>query len=240
MPETPKLPLVGKTVLITRRREDAEKWAEEMAALGAEAIPYPMIDTRRVMDRLPDISAYDGLALTSPTAARYFLELLAGSQLPDGLEIVTVGRETKRALAEAGIRSQTPPFAHGARELAIWLPEIFEAEALVLYLSARVTAADLRKLVMPSGIVLHRETLYETVATEPAALPAISDRRIDYVVFTSPSTVKHFFKIHRMLPPGSRAVSIGRTTATALKTAGVGDVLTAKHPNVFEVTKVMQ
>jgi len=232
--------LAGKTVLITRRREDAEKWAEEIARYGANAVPYPMIDTRLVLKTLPDLSAYDGLVLTSPTAAGYFIELLGDGKLPEQLKLVAVGRETRAALAPLGIRVAVPPFAQGARGLAVWLPEYFEPESLVLYLSARATAADLRKLVMPSGIVMHRETLYETVPTDPSTLPEIDPRSVDYVIFTSPSTVRHFLKIHTALPPNARAVSIGRTTSTTLKTAGIREILTAREPNISEIIKVMQ
>jgi uroporphyrinogen-III synthase len=235
-----KHPLEGRTVLVTRRKEDAERWACELRALGAAAISYPMIQTRRVMDRLPDLSAYDGLVLTSPTAARYLIELLEGLMPPDMLKIVAVGKETAAALKSIGVQALVPPSAHGAKELAVWLPEFFEKEDLVLYLSARVTAADLRKLVLPSGIVMHRETLYETLPTDPDSLPGIDGRKIDYVVFSSPSTVNNFFKIHKLLPTDARAVSIGRTTAAALRKAGIRDVLTARKPDIKEIVEVMK
>ncbi len=215
--------LHGVSVAVTRARAQASGLAARLRALGAEVVEAPTIRIVPIAGDAPDLQDYDLVCLTSPNGVRVLFERLAAA-----------GRDA-RALASARVAAIGPGTAAALREhgvIADIVPERFVAEGLVEALAdvpvrrALVARAAEARDVLPDalrarGAEVDVVALYETVA-EPLgeeALEAI--QRVDYVTFTSSSTVTFFFDVAGdRLGEDTRLVSIGPVTSAALAERG--------------------
>ena len=215
--------LYGVTVAVTRARVQASALAARLRALGAEVVEAPAIRIVPIPGDAPEVERYDLVCLTSPNGVRFLFERMAAA-----------GRDA-RALAGATVAAIGPGTAAALREhgvIADVVPERFVAEGLVEALAdvpvqrALVARAAEARDVLPDalrerGASVDVVALYETVA-EPLgedALEALG--RVDYVTFTSSSTVTFFFDVAGdRLSEDARLVSIGPVTSAALRARG--------------------
>ncbi|MDZ4168071.1 MAG: uroporphyrinogen-III synthase [Coriobacteriia bacterium] len=240
-----KEPLAGRSVVVTRTREQSRSLAAPLEALGAEVIVCPVIaivdppDTGPADEAIAHLGEYDWVVLTSVNAVERLLALMGacGCSL-DALaatQVAAVGDATAQALEDAGVTVGLLP------------PEEFSAEGLIDEFVARGVGPGWRILVpralkarevLPQtlrglGAVVDVVPVYQTVAAEPD--PKVVERLrqgVDAVTFTSPSTVRNFLAVleaaglvvdatlgHTVL------ASIGPVTSEALVEAGlVADV----------------
>ncbi len=216
-------PLAGVSVAVTRARAQASGLATRLRSLGADVVEAPAIRIEPIAGPAPEVVRYDLVCLTSPNGVRLLFERLASA-----------GRDA-RALAGARVAAIGPGTAAALREhgvIADVVPERFVAEALVEALAelpvtrALVARAAEARDVLPDalrgrGAEVDVLTLYETVAEplDEAALDALS--RVDYVTFTSSSTVRFVFEAAGdRLAEQARLVSIGPVTSSALRERG--------------------
>lgn len=245
MPETP---LLGRKVLVTRDRTQAEALCRDLTARGARPLLCPLIafaepDDWRPVDRtIAALDSYHGIFFTSANAVRFFLGRMrrAGRQAEDlrALECFAVGPATAAVLAAEGIEVQDLPERqqaeglvdllgdrplHGRRYL---LPRARKArEILPRFLRERGAQADVVVVYETRTAEESRERLREILETD----------RVDYLTFTSGSTVRSF---ETLAPPhsaasarrGIPAACIGEVTAAAARSAGFRQVLVA-HPS---------
>ena len=80
-------PLLGRSVVVTRAREQASGLAAQLAELGAEVIQFPTIDIRPLADyadvdaAVRDLPRYDWLIFTSANGVKCFWERLEAQGL---------------------------------------------------------------------------------------------------------------------------------------------------------------
>jgi len=76
------MPLFGKTIVLTRAREQSEPFTQALMEKGAEPFAFPVIQTVQPDDwgpldtALADLEKYDALILTSFNGVKYFLQRL--------------------------------------------------------------------------------------------------------------------------------------------------------------------
>lgn len=225
-------PLFGKTIVVTRAREQASRFAEMLEDRGARALQFPTIEIAppssfESLDEL--ITArdrFDWIVFTSNNGVDSFFQRLAHHGLDAralaGRRIAAVGKPTAAALERRGI-------------VADVVPERFQSQALLPHLPADLSGvsfgvvralrgnddflADLRA----RGARVHLAVAYETKSStqqreELAAL--LQSRAIDAVTFTSGSTVENFFaEFERMAVNDVVLASIGPQTSAALASA---------------------
>jgi uroporphyrinogen III methyltransferase/synthase len=217
-------PLFGRSIVVTRAREQASEVRTRLEALGAEVIELPAIDIESIAFELPDLAAYEWIVFTSVNGVRAFFER--------GLDVA--GRDA-RALAHARVAAIGPGTARELRARGIradLLPERFVAEALLDAFPAPAAGArvllaraEQARDVLPDGLTERGYTVdvlavYRTTpaTADPAALARVQAGAIDAVTFTSSSTVDNFCSVVGPLPdPQPLVVSIGPvTSATAV------------------------
>ncbi|HKR99600.1 MAG TPA: uroporphyrinogen-III synthase, partial [Candidatus Dormibacteraeota bacterium] len=124
------LPLSGRTVLVTRTREQAGGLVDQLHALGATVVVVPLISTvplatpdevRAAAVRLRDAPEPRWVAFTSAVAVRLVFGALAQADLASA-SLAAVGAETARAVeargASVSLVPAQPDSAGLARELA--------------------------------------------------------------------------------------------------------------------------
>jgi uroporphyrinogen III methyltransferase/synthase len=226
-------PLRGVTVAVTRARTQASGLAQRLEALGASVIQAPVIRVQQLSEvgsAALDPRPYDLICVTSANGVSGLFERLDDGVHPRGdarslagTRIAAIGAATARALADRGIVADVLPERAVAESLVQALADVPVQRALIARpREARDVLAD---ALRARGAQVDIIELYETVA-EPLAPRALKDvREADYVTFTSSSTVRFFLRAAgddgAGLSPGTRIVSIGPVTSTALREAGL-------------------
>lgn len=229
-----RLPLFGRTVVVTRARGQAAEMCEQLRQLGADAIELPAIEIRppgdwgpldQAIARLED---YDWLLFTSANGVKYFLERLdeGGRDLRSIRgRICAIGPATAAGLAAVHLKADVVPEkfvaeglleALGGHDLAgrkILLARAAEARDVIpLELGRRGAAID----VVPA---------YQTVAPDSCAELARqifgAAAKPGWITFTSSSTVRNFASVcpaDRLA--GTKVASIGPIASQTARELG--------------------
>jgi uroporphyrinogen III methyltransferase / synthase len=213
-------PLAGVSVAVTRARAQASGLASRLAGLGAAVVQAPAIRIAPLDGPVPEMQRYDLVCLTSPNGVRLLFARLAAAGLDArilaGVRVAAIGPGTAAALSEHGIAADIVPERFVAEGLVEALADVPVSHALV---ARAVEARDvLPEALRARGAEVDVVALYETVA-EPLSesqLQAVVE--VDYVTFTSSSTVNSFFDaVGDRLRDHTRRLSIGPVTSAALR-----------------------
>jgi uroporphyrinogen III methyltransferase/synthase len=228
-----KRPLFGKTVLVTRTREQSGRLAASLRELGANVLERPAIEIRPISPNpaldaaLGALSGYRYLILSSPNGASIFMKALLGRGLDaralHGLLIAVIGPGTAEALADFGLAADIMP----SRFVAEGLVEAFSGLPAGRALLAR--ASEARDILVEGlrglGFDLDVVPLYETATADwagldPSGMEGGGDgdflAGVDLATLTSASTARG---LAEHVPADRRAslpvVSIGPVTSMA-------------------------
>ena len=241
------LPLFGKSIVVTRKGDQAEGMIERLGELGAEPVFFPVIETVAPEDwatldeALNNISRYDGLIFTSVNGVRFFFQRLKEIQQDirnlKNLRVYTIGPKTAGSVRDLGICVDV-------------VPEDFVAESLIesigkekitgqrfLIPRAAVAREVLPKTLREMGAQVDIAPAYQTILPKPKS-DAFSKRLqsgdIDVLTFTSSSTVKNFLELTGKSLfeeiKKTRIACIGPITAETAKNAGLNvDILPKEY-----------
>jgi len=240
-------PLYGRTVAVTRAREQASGLAVRLRELGAEVVETPVI---RVVPLDPpldlsifafppdDPADYDLLCFTSPNGVRLFFQRLARTKIDaralHGMRVAAIGPATARALRAHGVIADVLPDRAVAESLVEALGEWPAQRALIA--RAKVARDTLPDALRAHGAKVDVLELYETVAEPLTDEQLAAIRAADYVTFTSASTVANLLGALGDGGPaalaGVRLASIGPVTSDALRAHGLDPTLQADPHDV--------
>ncbi len=234
--------LQGKRVVITRPRAQASSLSELLRGRGAEVLEFPSIEilppkSWAGMDKaVQNLKEFDWILFTSVNGVQSFMERLKKSgrdaRALSGLKIAVIGEATQSLLEQSGLRAD-------------FTPRQFTSESLVRELSSRYSLAG-RRFFLPrtdiAPLKLCRDleakgakvTQAEAYRTVPGAREAhkktlrqwVRGKKMDYITFTSSSTVRNFFESFpggfqkELKKAGVRMISIGPVTTETLKDYG--------------------
>ena len=229
-------PLSGQRILITRPREQSAAFVRGLEALGARPVVFPTVEILPLRDgaaldeAIRGLPAQDWLVFTSANGVRHFLarcEALGCMDSLARLDIAAIGPQTASLLEERGLPVSL-------------VPEEFRAEGILAaldpdrvrgrrFLLARVAGARdvLPETLRQWGAAV---TVVEAYRNEPvrqgAHNLARSLEQVDWVTFTSPSTVNAFMDLLETVNveavgTGVRVACIGPITADAARERGL-------------------
>jgi uroporphyrinogen III methyltransferase/synthase len=222
--------LAGIRIVVTRARGQAGALSAKLAALSAEVIEFPTIEIRPARDYGPldrairQLASYDWLIFTSANGVRFFLERLRRCDVDLGClraRICAIGPATRREVEALNLSVDLMPAEYVAESLV----EAFASENLAgkrILLPRAAVARDVAPVELAArGAHVDVVEAYQTVIPDGARELAVrifgSERKPDWVTFTSSSTVANFIAAagaHSL--DGVRVASIGPvTTATA-------------------------
>lgn len=197
-------PLHGKRILITRATTQNSSMVEKIRNLGGVPVVAPMIaieklhpekEIKRVMEGLKH---YQYLIFTSMNGIERFFEEIDNHGLDTralaGIKIVCVGRPTEKHLQKYGIKADLVPdrfVAEGILELL--KPHLNETDRILVPRARGARPLLVDELQETCHVdELH---LYESSVVEVDWADVESHyKSIDYVTFTSASTVRNFVK----------------------------------------------
>jgi len=238
-----KLPLFGRTVLVTRARPQAQELSTKLAEHGAEVVAAPAIEIRppesfnAVDSVLRRLGEFDWLALTSPNGAASLLGRLRALRMDGralaGVRVAVVGEATAEAFRHSFIEPDLVPETYTTRALGEALCALGVQGRRVLLARSDIAGPELPDALRAAGALVEEASVYRT--TRPAALPdealaALRAGRADWITFTSASTVDNFLAL---LPDdvdvsASRLAAIGPATAKAIRSAALSPTIIAR------------
>lgn len=239
--------LQGKRIVLTGTEETIRNIATRLSPKQAEVIPFPTIEveTRQTASNqavLQNLEKYNWLVFTSKQGVHSFCGLLGENEVPSHLKIAVIGEKTREVVVEYGLE---PDFVSPGKDkndlLEGWQKSIHPNDKILLAVSA--LADDSLEKALADLAEVHRIDVYTT------HVPGSSDRKVhallvagryDRVVFTSPSSVRHFRELVGELPAGELILSIGPTTSQTLQKAGCKDFLEAAKPSAESIVDMLE
>ena len=230
-------PLFGKNILVTRARSQSSTLVEKILDLGGNPIEIPTIRIDKIDNNLEleneinNIKNYNYIIFTSQNGVNIFFDKLSEMNLDlrklGDTKICAIGPATSKELKSRGI-------------IADIVPEKFVAEAMYDKLKNNLSSSD--NILIPRGanardflvdklseICNVKEVhTYKTVIEDrnkEEIISLLNEESVDYITFTSSSTVSNFIdiigkdnidKLKR-----SKLISIGPITSNTAKELGI-------------------
>jgi len=223
-----------KRILITRPRAQAHEFAENLRSAGFEPIFFPVIEIRPIENNmaldqaLAKLECYDWIVFTSVNAVDVLFERFSSLLLEEGLGVkfAAIGPKTAEALQARGIALDFVPDEYVAESILAGLGDI--RGKWVLLPRAEIARKALPEAIAEAGGIPHEIAVYKTlhVQPDPGGLAALKSG-VDWITFTSPSTVQNFVAILRQqkmdplqLVGKPKIACIGPITERAARDAG--------------------
>jgi uroporphyrinogen III methyltransferase/synthase len=231
-------PLFGRSVVVTRAREQASTLSARLASLGAEVLELPAIALEPLPVELPDLGAYAWLVFTSANGVAGFFTrgldpLGLDARALARMRVAAIGPGTAGALATRGVRADLVPERFVAESLLEAFPPPTTPGERVLLPRAEQARDVLPEGLTSRGFAVDVLPIYRTVAAVPdaALLARVRDGGVDAITFTSSSTVENFCDLVEAVPePQPTVVSIGPVTSATAKGRGLRvDAEAAEH-----------
>ena len=250
-------PLFGQRVLVTRTRQQASQLSAGLEAAGAQVYEAPTIqivprkDWQAYDEVVRELRRYDWLILTSVNAVRVFSLRLKAIGLDArhlaGVMVASVGDATSQAVGEMlSIRPDFVPKRTMGEALA---QELIEAHDLsdkrVLLPRADIARPALPKLLINAGADVDEVVAYETRIADALpedVLEALTRGELDWVTFTSGSTVKNLLRLlgdRRELLSRVKTASIGPVTTEAMRAESLDVTVQAQQASVDRLVEAI-
>ena len=253
-------PLFGKRVLMTRDREGNRKLACLMRAVGAEPLAFDGIevvnlaDTPAVRQTLAEVGSFDWVIFTSANGVSAAFEGLAAigrdARAFGPARVACIGEQTAKRLRLYGITADFVPSAFTSYVMA---EELAKLEALagrkILLLRSAIAPKDFPEHLTRHGAQITDTAVYtvrvkqpdprqvETIAQDLAA------DRMDWITFTSSSTVRAFLEVislETIKRSGVKIASIGPATSVYLNSIGLAPTVEARVHTIEGMVKAME
>ncbi|MCR5813445.1 MAG: uroporphyrinogen-III C-methyltransferase [Desulfovibrio sp.] len=234
-----KRPLFGKSIVVTRAREQASDIVASFSQLGSEVIQCPTIriaplpDYRELDAAIRNLENYQWLFFTSANGVAYFWQRLTklgfDARKLGSLSLCAIGPGTAKALAEHGLKPDLIPQRFVAESLVQdFLALKVDRSKPLLLVRAKEAREVLPERLRASGYQVDVLPCYETLP-DASQKELVEERlnacQLSCITFASSSTVRNFLKL---VPaetlrkhPEVRLAAIGPITAKALQEAGL-------------------
>ncbi|HAA03717.1 MAG TPA: uroporphyrinogen-III C-methyltransferase [Syntrophobacteraceae bacterium] len=232
-------PLFGRTVVVTRAREQASDFKMLLSQWGAHCIEFPTIAIQPPPSWEPldlamaRLASYHWLIFTSVNGVSYFLERLRtlGGDIRDlkGIHLAAIGPKTAEAMENLGLRLDLVPSEYRAEAILDALGADSVRGRRVLLPRALEARDVLPDTLRQWGAEVDVVPAYQTVLPDHEStqvLEALRAGAVDCVTFTSSSTVTNFLRMFardEILPilEGISIACIGPITAETAQKHGL-------------------
>ncbi len=218
--------LFGKTIVVTRAREQASDFRVLLEEKGAQCLEFPTIEVVRPSSWKPLDSAiehledYDWVIFTSVNGVRFFFQRLQKNREDvralRGVRLGAIGPKTAAALKERGLRLDLVPSVYRAEALIDSLgQEEVRGKKFLLPRAAKareILPEKLREMGANVDVISAYETLRPPDKGD-GVRRRLQKGEIDCITFTSSSTVENFAA---MFPKEDLASTVGRATIACI------------------------
>ena len=195
------LPLVGKTIVVTRAVGQSSQFTYLLEQQGAKVIEMPALEIgqpsswEELDGAIAQISQFDWLILTSTNGVDYFFERLTAqgkdARALAGVKVAVVGLKTADRLKQQGIQPDFVPPDFVADSLIDHFPENDLAGLKILFPRVETGGREvLVKEFMTRGAIVTEVAAYQSVCVREIS-PEVLNRlpEVDIITFASSKTV---------------------------------------------------
>lgn len=219
-----KKPLFNQRVGITRPIAQNDSLVNAVRSMAGEPVVVPSIEIEptkeeMVQEKIHTVSFYDWVIFTSKNAVDVFIKELFKSKKDlrafGGVKIAVVGDATRKHLEKYGLRADLQPEKFTGKALAKILVRKLKGREKVLLPRSQKGRPFLAEILQEN---CHLDEIHLYTIKKPLIDPTLLKRPVDYLLFTSPSTVKNFYtRVHRSYFDQVKIISIGPTTSQCIK-----------------------
>lgn len=228
------LPLHGKRILVTRPKDRAGTLSEKLRDLGADVVEFPCIRTETISpcpamaDALGSLAEYEWLGFTSAAGVDAFWTCLRAqgkdARVLGSVKLAAIGPATGKVLEARGLTADLIPEVYDAAHMGAALAKA--AKGKILLLRAEAGSPALTDALAAAGVAFYDIPVYRTIYDNPHSAQLREELEagsIDYVTFTSASTVKGFVSAVGTEADFSKITSlcIGEQTAAEARKHGI-------------------
>jgi uroporphyrinogen III methyltransferase/synthase len=205
MSTSPSLPLLGKTILVTRAAEQASQFTDLLREKGGTVLEMPTLTIQAPSDWQPldqalqNLRQFQWLILTSANGVNFFFERSQywgqDSRALQGIKIAVVGQKTASVLANYGLKADFIPPDFVADALVAHFPDLL-AQQTILFPRVETGGREvLVKELSQQGAKVVEVPAYQSACPETMPAPiwqAMLEHQIDILTFASSKTVQNF------------------------------------------------
>lgn len=222
-----KLPLSGCKIVVTRPKELISSISNKLREQGAEVLELPSIkitpveNNQNLYQALNKLENFDWIVFTSPTGVNVFFKAMKKYKIDirklANSKIAVIGESTKNSLLDRGIYADLMPDIYDIEHLGIALNAVCKDGDKIFIPRARNGNRELiEQIVKNHKVEIFDVATYDTLYKDSKIINEKSEferGNIDYVVFTSSSTVKGFVNSTKGLDYTKvKAICIGKQT----------------------------
>lgn len=240
--------LQGKTVLITRAKEQARNLTSLLRKEGAQVLGVPTIqivlqpgEILRLEQAMESLKDYSWLVLTSVNTVSIVDDLIQKKKRDwhhfDGLETACIGNSTAERVRQLGGKVSLVPPRFQAESLAEELLKRGVAGKRILLPRASGSREILPVALSANGAVVEEIHVYKAELPESSRselVRILREEKVDFITFTSSSTVRNFIELAGDVFSAvdlkkTSIACIGPITASTLSEYGVSVTVQAKE-----------
>lgn len=240
--------LKGKKILLTRSREQGEEMCKKLERLGAEVVEFPTIrivppkNYSQLDKAIAKIEDYNWIIFTSQNAIDFFFNRFKMKNKTfktlKKRKIGVIGPATGKKVKNYGLKVGLLPKRYTTEgiveEFQTMMPERDKFSRLnILLPRADIATPLLPERLSKLGAKVTQVVAYRTVKEKkcsPKVKKMLKNGKIDFVTFTSSSTVRNFFNLvkRKDIHPVRKDVSSGISNGVhpKIKFVSIGPVTT--------------
>jgi uroporphyrinogen-III synthase len=247
-------PLQNVTIVLTRSKEQTEESIKLFEDLGANVVGFPTVEYIPVENKAFDNffvskKKFDYLILTSANAVTYFFEKLSKLKVKlnrSEFKIVVTGKGTAKILSDYGFKTDIMPNEFSAKGIIKELSKYDFKNKTVVIPHSKIGRDELTKKLNVLGGVVKAFDIYDVTLPKKrkydCKIGVLNKSKIDWFIFTSPSTFKNFLKIMNLKNINSyfldkKIAVIGPTTKSEVVKSGLSIELMAEEYTMDGIVK---
>lgn len=251
-----KKPLLGKNIVVTRARAQSSSLVKKIMDLGGNPIEFPTIRIKEINpnkdleDKINNIGNYDYVIFTSINGVDIFFNRLLNmgydSRKLGNIKVVAIGPKTSKALKKYGIIPDIIPEKYVAENIYESLSKNLNSNNKVLIPRSSNARSYLVDKLNEVCYVDEVKT-YDTVlgdGNKEEMYSFLQNNEIDYITFTSSSTVKNFISIigeeNVDKLKSTKLISIGPITSETIENFGLKVYREAEEYTIEGVLKQLR
>jgi uroporphyrinogen-III synthase len=196
--------LNGMKVLVPRGKKHAKPFSDLVKKYGGIPVEIPLISFRPVppttmtMELGNKLHTYDWIIFTSNVTVETFFAFDILPTVLANIKIAVIGEKTEEALMRKGITVDFKPKTYVAEAFVEeFAPHISEG-VNVLIPKGNLAREFISTSLEEKGAKVDELVIYETFfpdSSRDALVKALTEKQLDIISFTSPSTVDHFMAV---------------------------------------------
>ncbi len=244
------LPLFGKTIVVTRAKEQAQPFIDLLEQAGAQVILFPTIEIampgsfKSIDKSINSLKEYDYLVFTSVNGVKGFLsrmqKLRKDLRCLNGIKIAAIGKMTAHVLGEHFLYPEIVPENFTSKHLANEFKKEDTKGKKVLLIRSELSNDILPRQLGKMGARVDTVTTYtvrKAHVDSNKIKQIFKNHGVDLITFTSPSTFNNFILLMKgeslkQLLRGVRVAAIGPVTRKEITKYGMRVSIAASQHTV--------